>query len=198
MVKSKYHHRTRRRIPFAVVIEIALLGALGWLVATSFQREHGIELSTRYYAYGGRFTRGQVHLTRTPLMKWQQKHHSHFRITGEEAPSDSFSPRFNYFGGDYSYNETGRHTFAGVQFINTSKAVNDDLWTTWPFQAIIIPLWLITLLAVPLPMVMTAGALRRWRRRRAGRCVNCGYSMTGNVSGACPECGTAPACWSSK
>ncbi len=31
---------------------------------------------------------------------------------------------------------------------------------------------------------------RRERMRAAGRCGTCGYSLTGNVSGTCPECGT--------
>jgi hypothetical protein len=31
---------------------------------------------------------------------------------------------------------------------------------------------------------------RRGPRRRAGRCLTCGYSLRGNVSGVCPECGT--------
>ena len=30
---------------------------------------------------------------------------------------------------------------------------------------------------------------RRHRRSRRGLCLNCGYSLTGNVSDACPECG---------
>lgn len=37
-------------------------------------------------------------------------------------------------------------------------------------------------------------ALRRWvRQHRALRnlCQHCGYSLTGNTSGTCPECGTA-------
>ncbi len=33
--------------------------------------------------------------------------------------------------------------------------------------------------------------LRRYRRRKRGLCVRCGYNLTGNVSGVCPECGTA-------
>ena len=33
------------------------------------------------------------------------------------------------------------------------------------------------------------GPLRRWRRRRKGLCVKCGYDLTGNVTGTCPECG---------
>jgi hypothetical protein len=28
------------------------------------------------------------------------------------------------------------------------------------------------------------------RRRAAGECLRCGYDLTGNVSGTCPECGT--------
>jgi len=28
------------------------------------------------------------------------------------------------------------------------------------------------------------------RCRREGVCISCGYSLTGNVSGVCPECGT--------
>jgi hypothetical protein len=27
--------------------------------------------------------------------------------------------------------------------------------------------------------------------RRRGLCVSCGYDLTGNVSGVCPECGTS-------
>lgn len=30
---------------------------------------------------------------------------------------------------------------------------------------------------------------RRWHRKRNGRCTDCGYSVMGNVSGVCPECG---------
>lgn len=34
------------------------------------------------------------------------------------------------------------------------------------------------------------GPLRRWRRRRKGLCLTCGYDLTGNESGVCSECGT--------
>lgn len=30
---------------------------------------------------------------------------------------------------------------------------------------------------------------RREERRANGQCVECGYSLTGNRSGVCPECG---------
>lgn len=35
------------------------------------------------------------------------------------------------------------------------------------------------------------GPFRRWRRRRKGCCLACGYDLQGNLSGVCPECGVA-------
>ena len=29
----------------------------------------------------------------------------------------------------------------------------------------------------------------REQRRKAGCCIHCGYNLTGNTSGTCPECG---------
>jgi hypothetical protein len=48
-----------------------------------------------------------------------------------------------------------------------------------------IPHWLILLaLAVPTAMLWWAD-----RRKPEGWCTRCGYDLTGNVSGVCPECG---------
>ncbi len=49
-----------------------------------------------------------------------------------------------------------------------------------------VPIW-IPLIATALPT-----ALLWWRNRRIppGHCESCGYDLTGNVSGRCPECGT--------
>jgi hypothetical protein len=38
--------------------------------------------------------------------------------------------------------------------------------------------------------VLVRGPLRKFRRIRRNQCVKCAYSLTGNVSGVCPECGT--------
>ena len=35
------------------------------------------------------------------------------------------------------------------------------------------------------------GPVRRWRLRRTGLCIQCGYNLEGNVSGVCSECGRA-------
>jgi hypothetical protein len=41
--------------------------------------------------------------------------------------------------------------------------------------------------------LLLAASIVAWRGRRKpnkGHCQHCGYDLTGNVSGVCPECGT--------
>jgi hypothetical protein len=41
-----------------------------------------------------------------------------------------------------------------------------------------------------LPLLATASWRQRSQRRVLGHCLTCGYDLTANVSGTCPECGT--------
>lgn len=52
---------------------------------------------------------------------------------------------------------------------------------------------LVIFAATLIAYALTAGMIRRFERRLrdAGRCMGCGYDLTGNVSGRCPECGRA-------
>jgi len=49
--------------------------------------------------------------------------------------------------------------------------------------------WPPLLFAVYPAVAFVRGPYRRYRRRRKGLCLKCGYDLTGNVSGTCPECG---------
>jgi hypothetical protein len=54
------------------------------------------------------------------------------------------------------------------------------VWAAW------LPLW-------PFAFGSVVLAILSWRLRRPpppGYCRNCGYDLTGNVSGVCPECGS--------
>ena len=63
--------------------------------------------------------------------------------------------------------------------------------------AYLLPWWV---LLPALPAVVAVGHFRyraqhdrerRARRQAEGLCVACGYDLAGNVSGVCPECGSA-------
>ena len=73
-----------------------------------------------------------------------------------------------------------RPGFALVKFGNTYQ-VQVSVW---------IAMAITTLLAIYPTIAFIRGPLRRYRRRKKGLCVSCGYDLTGNVSGVCPECGT--------
>lgn len=77
------------------------------------------------------------------------------------------------------------HSSAMDWYLGTAQgpSIVDDSW--WQH------LWIIFIVVAP----GTAGlaAYLRWAERPfpPGHCQSCGYALTGNLSGICPECGTA-------
>jgi hypothetical protein len=59
-------------------------------------------------------------------------------------------------------------------------------WGSLSFQFVSISLW-IPFLIVASPTTILL--LRRGRPNPPGHCSTCGYDLTGNTSGVCPECG---------
>jgi hypothetical protein len=52
------------------------------------------------------------------------------------------------------------------------------------------PYWFVLLLGLTFPVSWVVWSrVRLARRRDAGGCSHCGYNLTGNTSGTCPECG---------
>lgn len=80
-----------------------------------------------------------------------------------------------------------------------SDAVGDGIFqtTTGVFYItsdIVQPLVMWDAISVLPPLLILAGLIFRGRpRRRPGVCASCGYDLTGNTSGVCPECGTPTA-----
>jgi hypothetical protein len=70
-------------------------------------------------------------------------------------------------------------------------AVERPGWPTANAYQVAVPLWPFALLAAVLawrPAALLISRARRLRAPRPGFC-RCGYNLTGNVSGRCPECG---------
>ena len=76
--------------------------------------------------------------------------------------------------------------FAGFEFY---RGTTPRSGMTFAFALLAVPLWPLVAMTLALPAVRLCLACRR--RTRHGRCGLCGYDLTGNVSGVCPECGTA-------
>ena len=66
-------------------------------------------------------------------------------------------------------------------------------WYVDEYWSISIGLWMLALLFLLYPAIFSVNSSRRRRRSRQlqGLCIACGYSLTGNTSGVCPECGRA-------
>ena len=89
-----------------------------------------------------------------------------------------------------SFRRTPVH-LRGPMVISTSQIDEDRAWRprllkypVLPGSSLRVPSWLPLAILAPL----TAIAWRKARRPLLGHC-RCGYDLTGNVSGRCPECG---------
>jgi hypothetical protein len=59
----------------------------------------------------------------------------------------------------------------------------------FPGWTLIVPHWFGLLPMIPSPLAHAGRMIRRRRRLRRGLCPRCGYDLTANPSGVCPECG---------
>jgi hypothetical protein len=76
--------------------------------------------------------------------------------------------------------------WAGFQWTRTDRRA-PNYWSIE--RSAVLPYWLPCLLAVVAPTMWFRARLVRSLQKRRGRCISCGYDLTGNASGTCPECG---------
>ena len=82
---------------------------------------------------------------------------------------------------------------AAMLSVLDAKAFHISFWRTpTPNGILRFPVWCVVALLFVFPIrSILRGPWMRHLRRRRGRCTTCGYDLTGNVSGVCPECGLA-------
>ena len=91
--------------------------------------------------------------------------------------------------------ETSGSAAAGVPMNVVTPAGGAGTCTT-RYQVIVAPPWLVAAALSVLPALRARRFVldrRRARRGADGYCADCGYDLTGNASGRCPECGKVPA-----
>ncbi len=80
-----------------------------------------------------------------------------------------------------------QHNTAGFHRVPLAYSFFVDPHSAGGLRVVIFPLWM------PLLVLAVPTAVLWWRDRRRiqpGHCPKCGYNLTGNLSGRCPECGT--------
>ena len=86
--------------------------------------------------------------------------------------------------------------YMDVEIIGFGISWGTKMQASFPFQydgvhQASVPHWFLALIFAIAPAIW----FMRWRRRRNlpdNPCPSCGYDLTGNMTGTCPECGAAP------
>jgi len=98
---------------------------------------------------------------------------------GESVKGDPMFPRFRRFLG-VRYRRFGPYPSFG----NPPELFGVVLAVQIPYMLGLLWVW---------PAVRGFRTVCRWRKKRCrwrrGECLECGYSLVGNISGTCPECG---------
>jgi hypothetical protein len=84
----------------------------------------------------------------------------------------------------------GGLTLAGFSFRAQRDARVSQSFGSGVLREAIIPFYAIVPFFAAFPFARVIRAMMKRTRVGAGRCRACGYSLQGNVSGKCPECGT--------
>jgi hypothetical protein len=83
-----------------------------------------------------------------------------------------------------------RHNYGLIQiYSSTNVQSNNYRWRSSVDQTISVILILPVLVSLIYPIRASLLLRRRRARRRMNHCADCGYNLTGNTSGICPECG---------
>jgi len=96
-------------------------------------------------------------------------------------------------GDDYPFGFRAAHWWEAFGFVFRTPS-DPRNYMSYGESGITLPCWFLVVLLILFlaPSMLSQIAQRVQKRRRLhGLCLTCNYNLTGNVSGVCPECGTA-------
>ena len=103
----------------------------------------------------------------------------YFRVLGSGDPPNPFPNNLRPFCGAQNSGPGTDWVASGPVQVRRRHVVSGYL-----------PYWCIVAASLPLPAMAAVRWFRRSARIKRLLCLNCGYSLTGNISGICPECGS--------
>lgn len=166
------------------VIVVLTLGAVGTAVlcAESYRKLRGHNFVYLGLDYEGGYT---WHWT---LENGQLQVQYGYRVPRDSVETPSWSS-FSLFGLRFAYQIQLRDY--GDWFEGGGRPLPASRRCGTRHVHVEVPLWhpLVVFAAYPI-LAFIRGPARRYRRRKRGLCIKCGYNLTGNVSGVCSECGT--------
>lgn len=77
--------------------------------------------------------------------------------------------------------------FLGLEFSRSVSEMDSNIYKITTAK---IPLVHLFIIFAACPTLVLIKAIRGRHRAKPGHCSKCGYDLTGNISGVCPECGT--------
>ncbi len=174
-------HRVRRVLKWLGTVTCALLLVL-WIASVQF-RSSFFGPDYEFEANGGRVSFSRYYGTRRDIQELRYRDAAWFGEFRSETASWSSAREWTWTQWRWRLGlcrpGVYERTYGGYLYENLSQPVNQTVY--------VLPCW------IPFTLAMVSTALL-WlldrRRAKPGHCGRCGYSLTGNVSGRCPECGT--------
>jgi len=119
---------------------------------------------------------------------WQVKSEG---ISSASSYSPGIAPDVRNVSGNWSFDVPGVEVLSQRGWLILPRAAG-TVSTSMPTAQVTLTrvgLWGPVVLFGILPLVWGVVRLRARLKRKAGCCARCGYDLTGNTSGVCPECG---------
>ena len=162
-----------RWTPLVVAVAFLIATSLSFFATMSVRFNWGTQ--HRADAYSAMLYKGRIIYYHSSWTRYDDSLQEEFRIAKKRVT----------FEHDFAWTKSPREIIGGRRV-----AVDQMYIPEKPrYSSFSIPLVSTTILLLILCAALNVKRYTSWRRKRAGCCVECGYSLKGLDGGVCPECG---------
>jgi len=125
---------------------------------------------------------------------WGLSYANHTLYRGNRFLVSSYGGHIQYLRTDRPWSEWGKSDRYSLGWQVDRRYDLNTLWKPWCtfatwYWTVYVPLWMPTLLFGGVFWRAYPPVYRLHKWRKLWLCLTCGYDLTGNTSGTCPECG---------